>query len=289
MIQTAIKVVKDSSGGTYPALLGLPDDYSKTTNNYPVLVFCHGQGEGGSDLSKIYTSSTAGGPAYFIEQGKWPSSFTIGSNSFKFIVVSPQSNNGWSTTAQELDFILTDLIKNYRVDQSRIYLTGLSAGGEGILEYVGGITGTGIPINKNHKIAAFIPVSAVMNAALTAGYASQIIKDNVQIWGFGSPSDTHGANTLQLITWYIGNLKKGYGIGTSYIGGHCCWGQFYDPSFIQNGLNIYQWALQYTSSVAQVPPVVVTPPPVVVPPPVVLKTITKVVVYYSDGTNATLP
>jgi hypothetical protein len=283
MIQTAIKVVKDSAGGAYPALLNLPDDYATGSNSYPLLVFLQGAGEAGTDLSKIYGSSTAGGPAYFIEQGKWPASFNVGGKPFKLIVVSPQSNNGWSTTAQELDFVLTDLIKNYRVDQSRIYLTGLSAGGEGILEYVGGVMGTGVKITKTHKIAAVIPMSAVLNASQTAALAQQIVTDNVEVWGFGSPSDTHGANTLQLITWYIGNIKKGFGRATSYTGGHSGWMAFYTPDYAENiggqMLNIYQWALQYTSG--SVPTTIIPPPPVAK----TIKSVSTTIVYTDGGTD----
>jgi len=252
---------------TQQAILHLPDDYSKTTTRYPIMVFLHGIGEAGTNPAAIYSSTTAGGPAYFIASGKFPSSFVnpVDKQPYKFIIVSPQSAAaGTSTTAAKLEYILTWLIQNYRIDTSRIYLTGLSAGGEGILEYVGKIDANGVKVPATHKIAAFIPMSAVMNAAYRPTYAKQIVSDSVRIWGFGSATDTHGANTLSLVTWDINNIKAGYGISTAYSGGHCCWGQFYDPAFTQNGMNIYQWALQYRVN-AIPPPVVITPPVVVVP------------------------
>lgn len=267
--QTIISVTI-GPGVTEQAILHLPDDYSKTTTRYPVMVFLHGNGEAVTP-SAIYTSSTAGGPAYFIATGKFPASFVnpVDKQSYKFIIVSPQSSvGGISTTAAQLEYILTYLIQNYRIDTTRIYPTGISAGGEGVLEYVGKIDGNGVKVPATHKIAAFIPMSAVMNASLYPGYADTIFVDNVHIWGFGSPTDTHGANTLNMI-WYLNNTiqKTAYGLTTSYTGGHCCWNQFYDPAFTQGGMNIYQWALQYSTGPATAPPVV-APPPVVVKPAV---------------------
>jgi endoglucanase len=255
--QTIIKVPLDGSGTTESAILHLPDDYGTTTTKYPIMVFLHGMGEGGTNPATIYNSSSAGGPAYYIAQKTFPSSFVnpADGKSYKFIVVSPQSTNGWSTTAAQLEYVLTYLVNTYRVDVSRLYLTGLSAGGEGVMEYVGKLDGNGVKVNATHPVAAVIPLSAVMNAGNIAGYASTIVAGNVHIWGFGSPTDTHGANTLSLL-WYVNSLKANYGLSTSYSGGHCCWGQFYTPSFTQNGLNIYQWALQYTqgtSAVVSVP------------------------------------
>src|SRR5712672_1173842 len=71
------------------ALIYLPDDYSSSSTKYPLMVFLHGSGEAGTDLSVIYNSSNSGGPAYYIEHGGWPSSFTNPSDgkAYKFIVV----------------------------------------------------------------------------------------------------------------------------------------------------------------------------------------------------------
>lgn len=244
--QSIIKVPVDDYGTKASAILHLPDDYKNGSTRYPLMVFLHGIGEGGKNPASIYNSATAGGPAYFIAKKKFPASFInpADGKSYKFIVLSPQNSDGWSTSAPQLDYILTDLYKKYRVDTSRVYLTGLSAGGEGIMEYSSRLLWAGIPYNTRHQIAAVIPMSAVMNALFRLPTAKAIVANNVRIWGFGSPGDTHGDNTLELIT-YIDRLKSGYGQETRYKGGHCCWGQFYDPSFKQNGMSIYEWALQY--------------------------------------------
>src|ERR1700761_8203623 len=125
--QTIINVPIDEYGNTEQAILHLPNDYGQTTTKYPLLVFLHGVGEGGTNPASIYTSSSAGGPAYYIAQGQWPTSFVnpADGQSYKYIVVSPQSTSGWSTSAAQLEVILTYLFNTYRADPARLYLTGI--------------------------------------------------------------------------------------------------------------------------------------------------------------------
>jgi poly(3-hydroxybutyrate) depolymerase len=263
--QTIIQVPINATGTTFQAILHLPNDYGTTTTGYPLLIFLHGMGEGGPNPASIYTSSTAGGPAYFIAQGVFPASFVNPKDgqSYKYIVVSPQANPQGvegSTTAQELDYILTYLYAHYRVDTTRVYLTGLSDGGESVLEYIGGEMTNGgnfTKFNRTHSIAAIVPMSENGSASLMQPEADSIVSEKVGAWGFGS-TDEQGMNTLS-IAWYCNQLKPGSMLTTSYSGGHCCWGQFYDPGFTQNGMSIYQWMLQFTHG-ASAPAVVVTTP-----------------------------
>jgi len=111
--QTAQKFVQETQ-----YLLYLPDGYlNDTTTKWPLMIFLHGSGESGVDLEKIKVH----GPPKLIEQGK----------KFPFIVVSPQAppQTGWQV--EVLKAMLNDLRKKYRVDNERIYLTGLSMGGFG--------------------------------------------------------------------------------------------------------------------------------------------------------------
>ena len=99
-------------------LLYLPEDYAKdTTLKWPLMVFLHGSGESGVDLDKV----KAHGPPKLIEAGK----------KFPFIVVSPQAppQTGWK--AEVIKGMIDDIKKKYRVDNDRVYLTGLSMGGFG--------------------------------------------------------------------------------------------------------------------------------------------------------------
>jgi predicted esterase len=98
-------------------LLSLPDGYgTDTTKSWPLVLFLHGSGESGADLEKVKKH----GLPKLVEAGK----------KFPFIVISPQSNgNGWDP--ELLYNLLTDIKQKYRVDNNRVYLTGLSMGGFG--------------------------------------------------------------------------------------------------------------------------------------------------------------
>ncbi len=97
-------------------LLSLPADYDKSSRRWPLVLFLHGAGESGSDLSKVKTH----GPPKIVE-AKGP---------FPFILVSPQCpGRGWNVDT--LNGLLDAVMKEYRVDENRVYLTGLSMGGYG--------------------------------------------------------------------------------------------------------------------------------------------------------------
>ncbi|MCW3119741.1 MAG: hypothetical protein JWM28_3823 [Chitinophagaceae bacterium] len=111
--QTAQKFIQETQ-----YLLYLPEGYgTDTTLRWPLMIFLHGSGESGVDLEKV----KAHGPPKLIEAGK----------KFPFIVVSPQAppQTGWKS--EVLKGMLDDVKKKYRVDNDRVYLTGLSMGGFG--------------------------------------------------------------------------------------------------------------------------------------------------------------
>jgi len=98
-------------------LLALPEGYASGTDRLPLLVFLHGAGESGDDLGKV----KAHGP---------PKLIAAGDRAFPCIVVSPQSpGRGWNPDV--LAALVDELCREYRVDEDRIWLTGLSMGGFG--------------------------------------------------------------------------------------------------------------------------------------------------------------
>ncbi|MDX2444112.1 MAG: prolyl oligopeptidase family serine peptidase [Bacteroidales bacterium] len=103
-----------SNAGEIQYLLYLPGNYKKT--ELPLIMFLHGAGERGSNIELVKKH----GPPKLVEQ-----------NDFPFIIVSPQcpAEKWWDINL--LNELLDEVTKLYKVDKSRIYLTGLSMGGYG--------------------------------------------------------------------------------------------------------------------------------------------------------------
>lgn len=106
-------------------LLALPEDYEKNSETeYPLVLFLHGMGERGNDLELVKVH----GPAKLAEE-----------KSFPFILVSPQCPlefrySTWEIYLDDLVALIDDVAEKYRVDQKRMYVTGLSMGGFGTWE-----------------------------------------------------------------------------------------------------------------------------------------------------------
>lgn len=98
-------------------LLYLPEGYSLKDKEWPLLLFLHGSGERGADLELVKRH----GPPKLIEEGK----------RFPFIVVSPQCPAGKRWSVDTLMNFTNYLLSAYPVDKNRVYLTGLSMGGQG--------------------------------------------------------------------------------------------------------------------------------------------------------------
>jgi predicted peptidase len=115
--QKAAKLDKQI-GVTLDYLLYLPADYDRQ-ESWPLVIFLHGAGERGDDLELVKKH----GPPKLIAQGK----------QFPFIVVSPQcpKDEWWAWKPLELMALVDEIGSKYKVDQDRIYLTGLSMGGFG--------------------------------------------------------------------------------------------------------------------------------------------------------------
>lgn len=119
MEKKTIDTVRDLKLNYY---LYLPEDYDQSDENYPLILFLHGAGERGDTLEDLDRVLIHGVPQYIKHNPDFP-----------FIVVMPQcpTMSYWPIQVENLKVLLDEIIENYRVDRSKVYLTGLSMGGYG--------------------------------------------------------------------------------------------------------------------------------------------------------------
>ena len=235
----------------------LPQGYSATsTQKYPFILFLHGSGEEGDGSPTSLPLVLRNGPPKLISQGTFPTSFTVNGQTFRFIVLSPQFIN-WPTSA-DVDAVISYAISHYNVDPSRVYITGLSMGGGATWEYAGDENNAAYP----KRVAAISPIAG---ASYPSTYRAQIISsNNIAVWAFHNDGDPTAPSwyTIDYVNYINATVppptipaKATIFSSTS----HDAWTKAYDPNYRENGMNVYEWMLQYARG--SVPPTN-TPPTV---------------------------
>jgi len=200
-------------------LLYLPEGYESSTQKWPLTLFLHGAGERGDDLSKV---EVHGPPKLIAQEHK----------QFPFVIVSPQcpEDAWWSDgpQIQTLNALLDDIVARYRIDEDRIYVTGLSMGGFGTWR---------LACEYPDRFAAIAPICGGGEP-----YRARALK-HLPVWVF------HGAKDdvvpLQASQVMVDALKKAEGNVEFTVypeAGHDSWTETY------NNPALYEWFLKHTRS-----------------------------------------
>jgi predicted peptidase len=108
-------------GGPVKYQVCLPAGYD-ASKAMPLILFLHGSGEQGDDGVK---QSTVGiGPAIKLNPKGWSPYITV-------IPQKPKGRGGWMDHEELMLGVVEKTKKEYKIDASRLYLTGLSMGGYG--------------------------------------------------------------------------------------------------------------------------------------------------------------
>ncbi len=216
------------SGKTIKYLLYKPESYikSQTQKTYPLLLFCHGDGEKGTNVNTLKNTAIP----KLIDSG----------TDLDFIVASPQTYYpvDWLTPGF-LDEFLEKIKADNRIDINRIYITGISGGGGGVYY---------LPAMQPNKIAAMIPVSAT-NSFWSFGTQYYCNIKDIPFWGFHNDGDqTVTANNLVVVVNSLNScvpspivppIKTIYPNNAS----HDSWTQTY------NNPNVFKWLLSKNKSI----------------------------------------
>ena len=217
--------------GYYAAV---PYNYDLTTKSYPLIVFIPGGGQygnGSTDLPVLLND----GMAQLLDEGTFPPSVTVDGKTFSFIVLTPQLTQ--YPSIQSLDNFITYAKKNYRVDTSRIYLAGLSIGGELIGEVAG---------YYPSQIAAIVPMSG---EATGLDVCASIANNKIAVWDFHNSNDpaisiVESDNFIIRINNNNPAIPPRRTIFQAAV--HDSWTAAINPNYKENSMNIYQWMLQYS-------------------------------------------
>jgi len=190
-----------------------PENYEKEPAvPLPLLLFLHGGGESGDSLAILKKN----GPPKLLAEGK----------QFPFLVLAPQNphkKKWWNIRA--IVQLLDTIVANNNVDPNRIYLTGLSRGGNAAWE---------LAVQYPEKFAAM----AVVCGMAPLPYASWINK-KMPIWVFHGTEDK--SIPFSESETMVNALKRmGYDVTfTIYEGvGHDSWVQAYTTDAL------YEWFMQ---------------------------------------------
>lgn len=138
-----------------------PESYpNKSEERWPLILFLHGAGERGNNLEKV---KTQGLPKYLKDRKDFP-----------FVVAYPQCPSYTYWDIPSLNKWLDEVLTKVRVDESRIYLTGISMGGYGTWHWAA---------HHPEKFAAIMPVCGGGDVSKANRLA------NMPIWAFHGAKD----------------------------------------------------------------------------------------------------
>lgn len=204
---------KTSDDADVPYLLYLPKDYrADGEQKFGLMLFLHGRGESNGPLSLV---------------AKWgPPKFAARGDELPWIVVSPQCprSDRWSSETQQsrVTELLDSIIKDYNVDEGRIFLTGLSMGGYGSWT---------MATNQPNRFAAVAPICG-------GGDPEQADKlRDVPIWVFHGDQDK--PVPFEKSVKMVEAIKAAGGTKIRFTTmeniGHNCWSAAYATP------ELYQW------------------------------------------------
>lgn len=110
----------------------LPENFTPT-EKYPLIIAMGGVGQGGNGTTELDNVLSVG-PLRRVNLKLTNPTNSLGRH-FPAIIISPQSGGGW-IVPNTLKIIVDEILNLYPVDTTKIYMTGMSAGGKNTTEFL---------------------------------------------------------------------------------------------------------------------------------------------------------
>jgi len=231
--QTSINEVIPSFYSAVPHL------YNATQQNHPLLLFIHGAGQygkGGSELSLVLRESIP----ELIDKKLFPPNFNVDKKNFSFITLIPQFSR--QPTSEEILSLINFAISSYRIDKSRIYITGISEGAEVVCNFAAAYP---------NQVAAIVPMAGAPRSGNISIKSKNVAEGNLPVWLFHNLNDEvidiqYSQNFIELINRFYPTIPPKFTMLQTFgLYGHDAWTKASDPKYKEDGKNIYEWMLQY--------------------------------------------
>jgi predicted peptidase len=214
--------------GTYTvnAVIYTPANYSPT-KKYPLVLFMHGMGEAGTNVSLMYNT----GLPQVLKSGYKPA--------FDFIMVAPQRSS-YSVDPTWLPGIMKDILSRFPIDTTRMYMTGLSAGGWGCY---------GSQLNVDTTLAKRFAAVVVCSGATQDANQANLNwwkQSKTPLWSIVGTADNFYYYNRDLVDSI--NKRAPVAMFTGRPGiAHTGWNDVYNGSVkTVDGENMWQWMYHFT-------------------------------------------
>lgn len=241
-----------------------------TTKKFPFILYIHGYGALGTRNMKgicriLYdgTSFDGGSLPANLEWGNVPVVHKDGED-IEFIILSPQYDDYSFPSnfpdSEDIDQFINYALERYpQIDSTRMYMTGISAGANMVLEYIasseyraGRLAAAGISSLCSYRFTDWNKEHGIL--------AENIAKAKLPVWFIQSIEDDKDCPPQIPEEWVAGILENGgYPPRLTLLHSsddldpdyktirfkHNTWFKLYDPNFADKP-NIYEWFLQHT-------------------------------------------
>jgi hypothetical protein len=212
----------------------LPQGYSSNTNKYPIMISLHGIKERGTTSTdpnvikqSVLTVANVGIAKYIKYGAQYPC-----------IVISPQLKSSYSSWPADYVMQVVNYVKTkLRVDEKRIYITGLSLGGGGVWNTIGAYPGV---------FAAAAPMCGVRSSVFLNN-GCNVSEEMLPIWAFHGDADgvvpyTVSVNHVNAVNTCSSPKCNPQSKLTIYPNvGHVVWDKAYKET------NVINWMLSFTN------------------------------------------